>query len=306
MVGSAVVRLLDARGFERVLVQRREELDLRDAAMVRAYFERVKPTYVVLAAARVGGIPANSTYPADFVRDNLAIAQSVIGAAHDTGVTKLLNLGSSCIYPRLAPQPIREEYLMTGPLESTNRAYAVAKIAAIELCDSFRAQHGDDFISAMPSNLYGPGDSFDLLGSHVIPALIRKFDDAKRIGGKSVTLWGTGSPLREFLYVDDLAEACLHLLEHFSGPGPLNVGTGQDMTIRALAELVREVVGGDAEIDWDRSKPDGAPRKLLDVSRLTALGWQPRVGLRDGLVSTYAWYLAHRERGARLEVVVRG
>lgn len=306
MVGSAVVRLLEARGFERVLVQRRNELDLRDAAAVRAYFEREKPTYVVLAAAKVGGILANSTYPADFIRDNLAIAQSVIGAAHDTGVKKLLNLGSSCIYPRMAPQPIREEYLLTGPLESTNRAYAVAKIAAIELCDSFRAQHGDDFISAMPTNLYGPGDNFDLLGSHVIPALMRKFDDAKRSGAKTVTLWGTGSPLREFLHVDDLAEACLYLLEHFSASGPLNVGTGEDQTIKALAELVREVVGVDAEIVWDSSKPDGTPRKLLDVGRLKSLGWLPRVGLREGLVSTYAWYLAHREGDARLEVAAGG
>ncbi|MFO0658737.1 MAG: GDP-L-fucose synthase [Polyangiaceae bacterium] len=301
MVGSAVVRALKNRGFTRILTMPRSELDLRDAAAVRTYFEREKPTYVVLAAAKVGGILANSTYPADFIRDNLGIAQAVIGAAHDLGVKKLLNLGSSCIYPRLAPQPLREEYLLSGPLESTNRAYAVAKIAAIELCDSFRSQHGDDFISAMPTNLYGPGDNFDLLGSHVIPALIRKFDDAKRSGAASVTLWGTGTPMREFLHVDDLANACLYLLEHFSAPGPLNVGTGEDLTIKALAEMVREVVGSKAEIEWDSSKPDGTPRKLLDVSRLKSLGWLPKVELRDGLASTYEWYLEHRDSGARLD-----
>jgi GDP-L-fucose synthase len=242
MVGSAIVRKLQAQGFERVLVRTRQELDLRDAAAMRAFYERERPTYVILAAARVGGVLANATYPADFIHDNLAIGLAVIGGAHEAGVKKLLNLGSSCIYPRLAPQPIREEYLLTGPLEETNRAYAVAKIAAIELCDSFRAQHGDDFISAMPTNLYGPGDNFDLMGSHVIPALLRKFDDARREGAREVGLWGTGTPMREFLHVDDLADASLHLLEHFSAPGPLNVGTGEDLTIKALAEMVRELL----------------------------------------------------------------
>jgi GDP-L-fucose synthase len=300
MVGSAIVRKLQAQGFERVLVRTRQELDLRDAAAMRAFYERERPTYVILAAARVGGVLANATYPADFIHDNLAIGLAVIGGAHEAGVKKLLNLGSSCIYPRLAPQPIREEYLLTGPLEETNRAYAVAKIAAIELCDSFRAQHGDDFISAMPTNLYGPGDNFDLMGSHVIPALLRKFDDARREGAREVGLWGTGTPMREFLHVDDLADASLHLLEHFSAPGPLNVGTGEDLTIKALAEMVREVVGSDAAVRWDSTKPDGTPRKLLDVSRLRSLGWAPRVPLRQGLASTYAWYLEHRERDARL------
>jgi GDP-L-fucose synthase len=300
MVGSAIVRKLQAQGFQRVLVRTRQELDLRDAAAMRAFYERERPTYVILAAARVGGVLANSTYPADFIHDNLAIGLAVIGGAHEAGVKKLLNLGSSCIYPRLAPQPIREEYLLTGPLEETNRAYAVAKIAAIELCDSFRAQHGDDFISAMPTNLYGPGDNFDLMGSHVIPALLRKFDDARREGAREVGLWGTGTPMREFLHVDDLADASLHLLEHFSAPGPLNVGTGEDLTIKALAEMVREVVGSDAAVRWDSTKPDGTPRKLLDVSRLRSLGWAPRVPLRQGLASTYAWYLEHRERDARL------
>ena len=302
LVGGAVQRLLEAKGFERVLVRTRQELDLQDARAVRAFFEVERPRYVVLAAAKVGGILANSTYPADFLAENLAIAQAVIGAAHETKVEKLLNLGSSCIYPRLAPQPIREEYLLTGPLESTNRAYAVAKIAAIELCDSYRAQHGDDFVSAMPTNLYGPGDNFDLAGSHVIPAMMRKLDDAKRAGAPSVEMWGTGTPLREFLHVDDLADACPFLLERFSAPGPLNVGTGEDIPIKDLALLLREVVGFEGELSWDASKPDGTPRKLLDVSRLNALGFQARIGLREGLESTYAWYLAHRDGGVRREV----
>jgi GDP-L-fucose synthase len=291
MVGGAVLRLLRARGHERLLVRTRAELDLRDAAAVDAFFAREKPAYVVLAAAKVGGILANATYPADFLTENLAIAHSVIGAAHRHGVVKLLNLGSSCIYPRLAPQPIREESLLTGPLEETNRAYAVAKIVAIELCDQYRAQHGDDFISAMPTNLYGPGDNFDLEKSHVIPALLRKFDDAKRAAAPSVTLWGTGQPRREFLHVNDLAEACLLLLESFSGPGPINVGTGEDLPIAELAAMVADVVGFRGRVEWDASKPDGTPRKLLDVGRLRALGFRPQVGLREGLESTYAWYL---------------
>jgi GDP-L-fucose synthase len=299
LVGGAVVRLLQAKGFERLLLRTRQELDLRDAAAVRAFFEKERPTYVVLAAAKVGGILANSTYPAEFLTENLAIAQGVIGAAHATKVKKLLNLGSSCIYPRLSPQPIREEYLLTGPLEGTNRAYAIAKIAAIEICDSYRTQYGDDFISAMPTNLYGPGDNFDLTGSHVIPAMMRKLDDAKKTGAKTVTMWGTGAPLREFLHVDDLAAACLFLLEYFSAAGPLNVGTGQDLPIKALAELLQEVVGYEGSLAWDTSKPDGTPRKLLDVSRLAELGFRARIGLREGLASTYQWYLDHQESGLR-------
>lgn len=300
LLGSAVERKLREREFRRILTQERRQLDLRDPAAVLAYFQRNRPTYVVLAAARVGGILANSTYPADFIRDNLAIALSVIGAAHDAGVKKLLNLGSSCIYPRMAPQPISESSLLAGPLEPTNRAYALAKIAAIELCDHMRAQHGHDFISAMPTNLYGPGDNFDPDAAHVIPAMIRKFDDAKRSGARSVTLWGTGSPMREFLHVDDMAEACLFLLERFSEPGPINVGTGSDLTIRELAEMIAEVVGADARVEWDASKPDGTPRKLLDIGRIRSLGWAPRMGLREGLASTYAWFLEHRGSDARL------
>jgi GDP-L-fucose synthase len=292
MVGSAVARLLRARGRGRLIVRTREELDLRDGAAVEAFFARERPAYVVLAAAKVGGILANATRPADFLSENLAIAHNVIGAAHRHGAIKLLNLGSSCIYPRLAPQPIREEYLLTGPLEETNRGYAVAKIVAIELCDQYRAQYGDDFISAMPTNLYGPGDNFDPETSHVIPAMLRKFDDAKRAGAPAVTLWGTGAPRREFLHVDDLAEACLLLLESFSGPGPVNVGTGEDLTIAALAALVAEVVGFRGRVEWDASKPDGTPRKLLDVGRVRALGFEPKVGLREGLEAAYAWYLA--------------
>ncbi len=300
MVGSAVRRGLEARGYRNLLVRTRAELDLRDGAAVEAFFARERPVYVVLAAAKVGGILANSTYPAEFLTENLAIAHNVIGAAHRHGVAKLLNLGSSCIYPRLAPQPIREEYLLTGPLEETNRAYAIAKIVAIELCDQHRAQYGDDFVSAMPTNLYGPGDNFDLEKSHVIPAMVRKFDDAKRAGAPAVTLWGTGSPRREFLHVDDLADACALLLESFSGPGPINVGTGEDLPIAELAALIADVVGYRGRVEWDASKPDGTPRKLLDVGRLRALGFTPKVGLREGLASTYEWYLRHRDGGARL------
>lgn len=292
MVGSAVLRKLEADGFTRLLTRSSRELDLRDQAQVNAFFEAERPEYVFLAAAKVGGILANATYPADFLFENLAIAQNVIHAAHRTSVKKLLNLGSSCIYPRLAPQPISEDALLTGPLEPTNRAYAVAKIAAIELCDSYRTQHGSDFISAMPTNLYGPGDNFDLQKAHVMPALMRKMVEAKESARPSVEIWGTGSPLREFLYVDDLAEAALFLMEHFSAPGPINVGTGVDLSIRALAELIREVVGYEGALSWDASKPDGTPRKLLDVSKLAALGWTAKVPLREGLERTLKWYLA--------------
>jgi GDP-L-fucose synthase len=302
MVGSALVRRLAADGFTTLLTRGSRELDLRDQSQVNAFFAAEKPEYVFLAAAKVGGILANATYPADFLFDNLAIAQNVIHAAFRTGVKKLLNLGSSCIYPRLAPQPIREDALLTGPLEPTNRAYAVAKIAAIELCDSYRTQHGCDFISAMPTNLYGPGDNFDLQKAHVMPALMRKMVEAKEAKLPSVEIWGTGAPLREFLYVEDLAEAALFLMEHFSAPGPINVGTGVDLTIKALAELIREVVGYPGALSWNSSKPDGTPRKLLDVSKLTALGWSAKVPLREGLERTLRWYLATPREARRTDV----
>jgi GDP-L-fucose synthase len=294
LVGSAILRRLEGDGFEHLLTRTHSELDLRDQAQVNRFFEEHKPEYVILAAARVGGILANSTYPAQFLHDNLMIAANVIHAAHQHGVRKLLNLGSSCIYPKLAPQPLKEEYLLTGPLEPTNRAYAVAKIAAIELCDHYRAQYGADFISAMPTNLYGPGDNFDLEGSHVLPALIRKTVEAKETEAPVVEIWGTGTPLREFLYVDDLADACLFLMDRFSQPGPINVGTGEDISIRDLAMLIREVAGYAGDLTFDRSKPDGTPRKLMDVSKLRAAGWTAKTALREGIERTVKWYLENR------------
>ncbi|MEZ0314459.1 MAG: GDP-L-fucose synthase family protein [Myxococcota bacterium] len=293
LVGSAVLRALEAKGHKNLLLRTRTELDLLDQAAVRAFFTTEKPEIVVLAAAKVGGIHANATAPATFIYENLTIATHVIHSAYQSGVKKLLNLGSSCIYPKLAPQPLREEHILSGPLEETNRAYAVAKIAAIEMCDHYRAQYGCDFISAMPTNLYGPHDNFDLMSSHVVPAMIRKFVEAKESGG-SVTLWGSGQPRREFLYVEDMADAALHLLDHFSGPGPLNVGTGVDVTVKELAELIAKVVGYSGQVRWDASKPDGTPRKLMDVSRLTALGFRAKVGLEEGLTRTVRWYLAQR------------
>lgn len=286
LVGSAILRHLQAQGFTNLIIRTRAELDLRDPHAVDAYFAAERPEYVILAAAKVGGILANAKHPADFIHQNLMIAANVIDAAHRYDVTKLLNLGSSCIYPKHAPQPLREDALLTGPLESTNRAYAIAKIAAIELCDAYRAQHGRSFISAMPTNLYGPGDNFDLETSHVLPALIRKAIEAKEADAPSITVWGTGTPRREFLYVDDLADACLFLLEHFDEPGPINVGTGEDVTIRELAELVCKVVGYEGEIVFDTSKPDGTPRKLMDVMRLDGVGWQARTTLEDGIATT--------------------
>ena len=296
LVGSAVVRRLREEGFSRVLTRSRAELDLRDAHAVDAFFARERPEFVVLAAAKVGGILANATQPATFITENLQIATAVIDAAHRHGVAKLLNLGSSCIYPRLAPQPISESALLTGPLEPTNRAYAIAKIAAIEMCDAYRAQHGDRFVSAMPTNLYGPGDNFDLATSHVLPALMRKALEARESGAARLTVWGSGTPRREFLYVDDLADACLFLLEHVDEPGPINVGYGSDVTIRELASLVCEVVGFEGELTFDASKPDGTPRKLLDSSRMQTLGWRPSVDLREGIARTLAWYHDHRDR----------
>ena len=292
LVGSALVRALDARGTS-LVARTSRELDLRDRGAVDAFFDEERPTHVVLAAAKVGGIMANSTLPAEFLSDNLRIQVNVMDAAARTGVDRLLFLGSSCIYPRLAEQPIREDSLLTGPLEPTNDAYAIAKIAGIMHVQALRRQYGASFISAMPTNLYGPGDNFDLQASHVLPAMIRRFDEAARSGAESVTCWGTGSPRREFLHVDDLAEASLFLLEHYDDPQTINVGTGVDVTIRELAETVARVVGFSGRIEWDTSKPDGTPRKLLDVSRLAELGWRARTELDDGLRDTFRWYTEH-------------
>jgi GDP-L-fucose synthase len=291
LVGSALVRRLEADGASRLLLRSRAELDLRDARAVDAFFAAERPEYVFLAAAKVGGIVANDTYPADFIRDNLAIQLNVIDAAHRHGTDKLLFLGSSCVYPKHAPQPMREEHLLTGPLEPTNEAYAIAKIAGLKLCEAYRRQYGARFISAMPTNLYGPNDNFDLETSHVLPALIRRFHEAKLAGAASVTLWGTGTPRREFLHVDDLADACVHLMLHYDGAEPVNVGWGRDIGIRELAELVAGVVGYEGAVEWDASRPDGTPRKLLDTSRLQGLGWAPRIGLEEGVRGTYAWYV---------------
>ncbi|MFD3648547.1 GDP-L-fucose synthase family protein [Streptomyces cyaneofuscatus] len=290
LVGSAVARRLADDGHE-VLTRDRDLLDLRDAAQTETYLRDIRPDAVVLAAAKVGGIMANSTYPVQFLEDNLRIQLSVIAGAHAAGTERLLFLGSSCIYPRLAPQPIREESLLTGELEPTNEAYALAKIAGIVQTQSYRRQYGASYISAMPTNLYGPGDNFDLETSHVLPALIRRFHEAQRDGAPEVTLWGTGSPRREFLHVDDLAAACVRLLEAYDGDAPVNIGCGEDLTIRELAETIAEVTGYQGRVGWDTSKPDGTPRKLLDVSRLTSLGFKPQIPLRDGIARTYAWWL---------------
>ncbi|MBB5234803.1 GDP-L-fucose synthase family protein [Deinococcus budaensis] len=294
LVGGAIVRRLETEGYRHLITRTSQELDLRNQAAVQTFFREERPDYVFLAAAKVGGILANSTYPAQFLYDNLMIAANVIHSAHEAGVKKLLNLGSSCIYPRLAPQPLKEDYLLTGPLEETNRAYAVAKIAAIELCDHYRAQYGADFISGMPTNLYGPGDNFDLKGSHVLPALLRKMVEAKEADAPQVEVWGSGTPLREFLYVDDLADACLFLMEHVSEPGPINIGTGEDLTIRELAELIANVVGYRGDLKFDASKPDGTPRKLMDVSKLRDLGWTASTDLHTGITQTLGWYLQQR------------
>lgn len=291
LVGSAVVRRLRAAGFSDILTATRSELDLRDQAAVTAWFDTHRPTHVFLVAGTVGGILANSTRPAEFIYDNLMIHGTVVHAAHQFDVTKLLYLGSSCIYPRHATQPITEEQLLMGPLEPTNEWYAIAKIAGIKLCQAYRRQYGDDFISAMPTNLYGPNDNFDLTSSHVLPALIRKFHEAKAEGRREVEIWGTGSAMREFLHVDDLADACVFLMENYSDDSHINVGTGADLSIRQLAEMIRDVVHPEAELVFDTSKPDGTPRKVLDVSRLDALGWRPSIELRDGIDQTYRWFL---------------
>ncbi|HLF97407.1 MAG TPA: GDP-L-fucose synthase [Methylococcaceae bacterium] len=293
LVGSAIVRALEARGYSAIVTRTRQELDLTDYAAVREFFAAERPFCVIDAAAKVGGIHANDTYPADFIRDNLLIQTNLIDCAHRAGVEKFVFLGSSCIYPRLAPQPMKEEYLLTSPLEPTNQWYAIAKIAGIKMCQAYRRQYGFDAISLMPTNLYGPGDNFDLQNSHVLPALIRKFHEAKTAAAPSVTVWGTGTPRREFLHVDDLAEAAVFLMENYADESIVNVGVGEDVSIRALAELVRDAVGYRGEIVFDSAKPDGAPRKLLDVSRLRALGWQARIPLAEGIRDTYAWFVAH-------------
>ena len=290
LVGSAVVRRLEVDGFTDVRTVGREALDLRHQAAVDAWFDEERPRYVFLVAGTVGGIHANSTRPAEFLYDNLMIHGTVVQAAHRIGVEKLLYLGSSCIYPRLANQPIAEEALLGGPLEPTNEGYALAKIAGIKLCETYRRQYGDDFISAMPTNLYGPGDNFDLEGGHVLPALMRRFHDAREAGLAEVVVWGTGDARREFLHVDDLADACLFLMDHYSEVGHVNVGTGVDLTIRDLAEAVRDLVHPGADLAFDVSRPDGMPRKVLDVSRLTDLGWTASTELAEGLASTYEWF----------------
>ena len=297
LVGSAVLRKLEAEGHSTLLVARRDQLDLRDQAAVNYWFRANRPEYVYLVAGTVGGIMANSTRPAEFLYDNMMIHGTVVHASHLYGVTKLLYLGSSCIYPRQATQPIAEDQLLTGPLELTNESYALAKIAGIKLCSSYREQYGSNFISAMPTNLYGPNDNFDLTSSHVLPALIRKFHDAKVSAATEVEIWGTGSAMREFLHVDDLADACLFLMEHYEEAGHINVGTGADRSIRALAELVRDVVYPSAELVFDASKPDGTPRKVLDVSKLRSLGWSPSIRLEDGIRSTYEWFLGALQAG---------
>jgi GDP-L-fucose synthase len=293
LVGSAVVRALNLRGHTQLLLRTRDELDLTNQAAVRAFFDAERPEVVILAAARVGGIYANNSRPALFIRDNLLIQDNVIDAAHRAGTAKFVFLGSSCIYPKLAPQPIKEEYILTGPLEPTNEPYAIAKIAGVKMCQAYRREFGFNAISLMPTNLYGPSDNFDLQNAHVLPSLIHRFHEAKTRGDDSVTVWGTGSPRREFLHVDDLADAILFLLQTYDAESLVNIGWGEDVTIRELAELVASVVGFAGRLVFDPTKPDGTPRKLLDVSRLTGLGWRPKIALNQGIERTYAWFKAH-------------
>jgi GDP-L-fucose synthase len=302
LVGSAVMRRLRAEGFCSLLTATRAQLDLRDQAAVNYWFRANRPEYVFLVAGTVGGILANSTRPAEFIYDNMLIHATVVHAAHLYGVKKLLYLGSSCIYPRDSVQPMREEFLLTGQLEPTNEAYAVAKIAGIKLCQAYRAQYGANFISAMPTNLYGINDNFDLASSHVLPALVRKFHEAKLCGQREVMIWGSGSVRREFLHADDLADACLFLMRNYDQREHINVGTGVDVTIREVAELVRDVVYPEAALAFDRSKPDGTPRKLLDVTRLHALGWRHKIELREGLAATYAWFVNQMETEAAVRI----
>jgi GDP-L-fucose synthase len=287
MVGSALLRNLQDRGYANFILRTSAELDLRSQKQTEEFFEREKPDYVFLAAAKVGGIQANNVYRAEFLYDNLMIQNNVIHSAFKTGVKKLLFLGSSCIYPKLAPQPLREEYLLSGYLEDTNEPYAIAKIAGIKMCENYRRQYNCDFISVMPTNLYGPNDNYNLNNSHVLPALIRKFHEAKENGDKAVVMWGTGSPLREFLHADDMADACVHLMLNYSGTQHVNIGTGTDLSIKELALLIKEIVGFEGKIEHDLSKPDGTPRKLMDVSFLHSLGWKHRIGLKEGIASVY-------------------
>lgn len=293
LVGSAIVRKLEQAGFRNLLLRTRAELDLTRRDATDEFFERERPEYVFVAAAKVGGIYANNEYPADFIRDNLAIALNVIDAAHHSGVKKLLFLSSACVYPRIAPQPMREEFILSGPLEPTNEPYAVAKIAGMKLCESYRRQYGQAFFSVLPNNVYGPNDNFDLLSSHVLPALMRKFHEAKEQGARTVALWGSGQPLREFIHADDVADACVFLMQTYDGVGPINIGTGIDQSIAQLAEIMARVIGFDGQIVFDASKPDGVPRKLVDVSRLKTLGWEAGIPLEQGIAQTYAWYCAH-------------
>lgn len=293
LVGSALVRNLESKGYTHILKRTSKELDLRNQQAVQTFFETERPDYVILAAAKVGGIHANNTYPADFIYDNLMIQNNVIKAAHDYGVKKLLFLGSTCIYPKMAPQPIKEEYLLTGALEETNEAYAVAKIAGLEMCKFFKRQYGDNFISCMPTNLYGPNDNFDLQSSHVLPALIRKFHEAKISSQPTVEVWGTGTPLREFIYVDDMADACIFLMENYDGEQHVNIGTGEEVSIRQLAETIKEVIGFEGELVFNTNMPDGTPRKLTTVDKLHSLGWKHQVSLKEGIQLAYDWYLAN-------------
>ncbi len=296
MVGAALTRLLRARGYTNLLLRTRTELDLCDARAVRAFYDQHRPEYVLIAAARVGGIWANNTLPVEFLSENLQIELNLINGAYTSRVKKLLFLGSSCIYPKHAPQPMSEDSLLTGPLEPTNEAYALAKICGIRLCQAYHREYGANFISAMPTNLYGPEDNFDLETSHVLPALLRKFHLARESGQKSLALWGTGKACREFLHVDDLAEACLFLMETYDSPELINVGCGYDITIHDLAQMIRQIVGFSGEIEWDTTKPDGTPRKLLDVAKLTKLGWKSHIGLEEGIRATYKWWLDHDQQ----------
>jgi len=291
MVGSALIRAFEAAGFSKLLKRDRSELDLGDSAAVSKFFAKEKPEVVIFAAAKVGGIKANNDQPVEFLLENLRVQNNVIAAAHENGARKLLFLGSSCIYPKLAPQPIPESALLSGPLEPTNEAYAIAKIAGVKLCQAFSREYGANFVSAMPTNLYGPNDNFDLETSHVLAALLRKAYEAKKSSARELVVWGTGTPRREFLHADDCASACLFLLEKYDSPEIVNVGCGEDISIRELAELVCEVVGFDGELSWDKTKPDGTPRKLLDVSKLRGLGWTPTIPLRDGIAQAYDWFL---------------
>jgi GDP-L-fucose synthase len=294
LVGSAIVRQIETDSKHTWIGKTRSELDLLDRKSVFDYVSQEKPDAIIIAAAKVGGIHANNTYPVEFLTQNLQIEMNLLESAHEFGIDRVLFLGSSCVYPKFSQQPIKEEYLLSGELESTNEAYALAKISGLKLVQAYRRQYGHHWISAMPTNMYGPGDNFDLENSHVLPALLRKFDDAKSSRSPQVTLWGSGNPKREFLHADDLGRACLFLLENYNDDIAINVGVGEDISIRDLAELVKDIVGFDGEIEWDRSKPDGTPRKLLDVSRITSLGWRPSISLEDGITETYKWYLSNK------------